>query len=600
MNNKEMNSSRLILFFLKGSKRYFVLSALFAVCLVVFELINPRVLGYSIDFIIGDMDQMPEWLLELIERCNGRDYLIHRLWIIGLVVIGISLVGALFRYLFMITNSKGSEHLVLRMRDVLYHHIIRLPFCWFDQNKTGDIIQRCTSDVDMIKNFISNQLTNLVRMGLMIVLALVFMGGISLKLTAIIFFFIPILIIYSLLFHNKIAASFEKVDNEEGKLSAVVQENLAGVRVVRAFGRESYERERFESKNEVYTGMWVHMMKILTRFWITSDVIASLQMVTLLVFGAYFTINGSITSGEFVAFIAYERLLMWPVRELGRIISDMGKAGVSLDRLKYIMNSEEEKDDENAVDFPEDKTICFEGVSFAYTSENKDVLSKVSFTIKPGETIGIIGATGCGKTTILQLLGNFYELARDKGTITVGGIDIRNIKKSELRKNIGYVLQEPFLFSKNLEENITVTRSEVSKEELDTAIRRAALTGTVKKFKDGLKTMVGERGVTLSGGQKQRTAIAQIFIANPPILVFDDSLSAVDSATDMEIRKGIREAGRDNTLIIVSHRVTSIMDASQIFVLEEGRIVESGNHEQLIEIGGRYKNIYELQTRGLF
>ena len=592
----------LILFFLKGAKKYFALSVLFAVLLVLFELVNPKIIGYTVDFIVDDYESMPVWVTGFIESLGGRAALLSALWKISLIVIAVSVFGALFRYLFRLFNSMGAESLSRRMRDTLYHHIIRLPFSWQDKNRTGDIIQRCTSDVDMIKNFISEQLTNLVRMAVMIVLALTFMSRISVKLTLVAALFFPIVILYSCLFHNKIGESFEKVDSEEGRVSAIVQENLTGVRVVRAFGRESFERERFETKNEYYTGLWVYMMKVLSKFWTVNDFISGIQMLSVLSFGSYLAVKGQLTAGDFVAFISYNGLLTWPVRELGRVISDLSKAGVSIDRLLYIMNSEEETDREGAADFPEDRTISFENVSFSYTDAEtgeKYVLSDVSFTIKPGETVGILGGTGSGKTTLLQLLDHLYEINGDSGRITIGGINIRDIKRSELRKNIGYVLQEPYLFSRSLEENIKVACEDADEEALAAAVSKASLTETIKKFKEGFNTMVGERGVTLSGGQKQRTAIAQMLIRKPKIMVFDDSLSAVDSQTDIKIRKGIKEASKDSTLILVSHRITTIMNADKIVVLENGRIAELGTHEELKNAGGDYSRICALQTSGL-
>lgn len=588
---------QMIMYFLKGSKRYFALAVFFVFLLVLFELVNPKIIGYTVDFIIGDEASIPAFLLAFIGRLGGREYMLGHLWILAGIVILIALVGAACRYAFSLFNSMGAEHLVKRMRDCLYGHITHLPYSWQDQNNTGDIIQRCTSDVDMIKNFISEQLTNLFRMIVMIIFALTFMARIHVWLTVAAAVFIPVVVMYSLLFHNKIGQSFEKVDTEEGRLSAIAQENLTGVRVVRAFGREKYEKDRFEKKNEGYTFFWVDLMKLLSSFWVINDLISGTQTLTILSLGAYFTVQGQMSAGSYVAFLSLNGLLTFPVRQLGRVVSEMSKAGISIDRIRYIMNSQVESDDAQAVDFPGNGDIEFSHVSFDYgeLADYKPVLVDVDFTIKKGQTVGILGGTGSGKSTLIHLLDGLYELPKEKGTIRINGVDIRKIKKSELRKHIGMVLQEPYLFSRSLEDNIKIAKAKASHADVEKVVETASLSGAIKKFTDGYQTFVGERGVTLSGGQKQRTAIAQMLIRGSEIMIFDDSLSAVDAETDAKIRSGINSASKDATVILISHRITTIMQADLILVLEDGKIRESGSHDELIAKDGVYKHIYDLQ-----
>lgn len=591
--------SHMLMYFLSGSKRYFALAILFACIMALFELINPKITGYTVDFIIGDLETIPGFILDMIDKIGGREYLLSRLWIMAIVVIIIAFFGALARYFYQLFNSIGAETLVKKMRDELYSHISYLPYAWQDVNKTGDIIQRCTSDVDMVKSFLSQQLTNLIRMIVLIALALFFMTRIHGLLTLVAFLFIPVVILYSLFFHNKIGESFEKCDVEEGKLSAIAQENLTGVRVVRAFGREAYERDRFESENEIYTNLWVRMMKILSTFWVSNDLLAAIDTITIMSLGVFFTVKGQLSAGEFVSFVAYNSMLLFPVRQLGRMVSELSKAGVSIDRIMYIMNSEPEKEASGAVDFPQNGDIVFDHVSFAYETENlssENVLHDLSFTIKKGQTVGILGSTGAGKSTIIHLLDGLYELPENCGSIFINGVDIRKIKKHELRKNIGLVLQEPYLFSRSLEENIKLAKDDAKHEEVIEAVETASLKNSILKFKDGFDTYVGERGVTLSGGQKQRTAIAQMLIRKPEIMIFDDSLSAVDAKTDAEIRHSLKKASGESTVIMISHRLTTIMHADNIFVIENGRIVESGNHEELLKLNGKYKKIYDLQS----
>lgn len=590
--------SELVLFFLKGSKKYFGLAAVFACVLVLFDLVNPKIIGYTVDYIIGAEEAVPAFLLSFIASLGGREYVLSHLWIFAGGVILIAIIGGVCRYLFQLFNSMGAEHLVRNSRDNLYMHIVRLPYKWHDINKTGDIIQRCTSDVDMIKNFIANQLTNLIRMLIVIVLALFFMLRIHPLLTLAGAAFFPIVVLYALIFHNKVAASFQKIDEEEGRLSAIAQENLTGVRVVRAFGRESYEKNRFETKNEGYTKLWIDMMRLLSLFWGTTDMICGVQAITVMSFGTYLAVQGQITAGQFVTFMSYNAFLIFPIRQLGRVISEMSKAGISMDRLLYIMNSEAEQDDPEAVDFPGNDDIVFDKVTFKYEEESEEaVLKELSMTIKKGETIGILGATGSGKSTLIHLLDGLYPLPERGGRITIGGVDISKIKKKELRKHIGVCLQEPYLFSRTLEENIRISAENATHEDVEKAVEIASLQEAVLKFTEGYETFVGERGVTLSGGQKQRTAIAQMLIRKPEIMIFDDSLSAVDSQTDMKIRKALRETlgNKETTVLLISHRITTIMNADRIFVIGDGQVIEEGTHEELIEKQGKYKYIYDLQ-----
>lgn len=588
--------TQMVMYFLEGSKRYFIGAILFACFVSLLDLINPKIISYTVDSLLKDNHaQLPSYLNGLVNQIGGEAFLKEHLYIIALVVIGVAILGALCRYLFNYLNTKGAERLVHTMRNRLFDHILHLPFSWHSENHTGDIIQRCTSDVEQIKTFLSEQLTVLFRFIVLIVLALYFMLTINVKLTIVAAVFIPIIILYSLFFHKGIGESFEKVDTEEGKLSSIAQENLTGVRVVRAFGREAYERERFEKQNENYTNMWVRLMNLLAGFWSTADFFSYLQIMCVLVYGSVLCVNGEMSAGEFIAFNSYTSMLMWPIRTLGRVIANLSKAGISIERLMYIMNSEEEKDSDDAIDVNLHSDIVFKDVSYQYDNGSSEVLHDISFTIHKGETIGILGGTGSGKSTLMYLLDKLYPLK--EGSITIDGVDIRNIKTDCIRKNIGMVLQEPYLFSRTLEENISIALEDVDKERIQEAVRVASLEHSINHFKDGYQTFVGERGVTLSGGQKQRTAIAQMLISRPAVMVFDDSLSAVDAETDSKIREALKENVGDSTVILIAQRITTLMNADKIIVLDDGRIVQSGTHEELIKQEGIYKQIYDLQSR---
>ncbi len=591
------NNAALIWDFLRGSKRWFVVAILSAALSSLAEMINPQIIRIALDHVIGSSptDALAAPVRTLLARAGGVEVLREKLWIMALAIVCVAFVGVICQYLFRVCNTRGAEGLVKTMRDRLYAHIARLPFGWHMKNRTGDIIQRCTSDIDTLKRFVSEQLTSVFRIMILLVLSLAFMLSMNPLLTLIAFVPMPLIILYSLRFHKKIGEGFLDCDENEGKLSAMAQENLSGVRVVRAFGRERYERDRFEAHNEYYTGLWVKLAKVMSTYWCSADIFSGLQVMLVVVFGAVFCLNGRMIPGEYVAFLSYNQMLVWPIRMLGRMIAEMSKAGVSIERIAYIMSSEEERDEPGAFDADMTGDIRFEHVSFGYEN-SPQMLHDIDFTIPAGTTLGILGGTGSGKSTLMALLDKLYPIEEDKGRITIGGVDIRQIRTEHLRRNIGMVLQEPYLFSRTLEENIAITRPELSREEVREAARAACLDETIEGFAKGYETFVGERGVTLSGGQKQRAAIARTLTQKTPIMLFDDSLSAVDTETDAKLRAELQKHFGRATVILISHRITTLSRADQILVLDKGRIAECGSHDELKTAGGIYQKIYEIQS----
>ena len=596
---KEKNSKNtlpLLWQFLRGAKRFFAASILCAGITALADMLQPQIIRAAVDCAIGGKEgDFPGFIMNMVDGLGGFDYLGKNLWIMALAVVAVATVQVAAQYAFRVFNTKASETLVKTMRDSLFSHIQRLPFSWHIKNKTGDIIQRCTSDIDTTKNFLSEQLTSVFRIVLLLVLSITFMVSMHPVLTLIALIPTPAIILYSFYFHRKIHDGFLECDENEGKLSAMAQENLTGVRVVRAFGRERAEIGKFEKQNDHYTALWERMAKVLSRFWSVSDILSGLQVMLVVVFGAYYCVNGNLQPGAYIAFISYNAMLVWPIRQLGRMISEMSKAGVSIDRVAYIMHSPVEQDDPEAVNAPMDGDICFENVSFGYEN-SPEILHNISFTVKAGTTLGILGGTGSGKSTLMLLLDKLYTLEDGKGRITVGGADIRKISTAHLRKNIGFVLQEPYLFSRTIAENIAISGETADMEAVRSAAEAAALDETIKGFAQGYETMVGERGVTLSGGQKQRAAIARTLVAQTPILIFDDSLSAVDTETDAKIRHAIAQRFGKATVILISHRITTLSAADKIIVLDKGRITEEGTHEELKKGGGIYQKIYETQS----
>ena len=595
---KEHSKSTLPLLwrFLKGAKRFFAASILCAAITALADMLQPQIIRAAVDCAIGGKEgNFPQFVMDMVNSIGGFAFLGKNLWIMALAVVGVAVVQVGAQYAFRVFNTKASETLVKTMRDSLFSHIEHLPFAWHMKNKTGDIIQRCTSDIDTTKNFLSEQLTSVFRIVLLLALSITFMLSMHPLLTLIALIPTPAIILYSFHFHRKIHDGFLDCDENEGKLSAMAQENLTGVRVVRAFGRERAEIEKFEKQNDHYAALWEKMAKVLSRFWSVSDILSGLQVMLVVVFGAYYCVHGNLQPGAYIAFISYNTMLVWPIRQLGRMISEMSKAGVSIDRVAYIMHSPVEQDEADCQDAPMDGDIRFEKVSFRYEN-GPEILHDIDFTVKAGTTLGILGGTGSGKTTLMLLLDKLYLLEEGKGRITIGGKDIREIRTAHLRKNIGFVLQEPYLFSRTIAENIAVSQESVDMEAIRSAAEAAALDETVNGFAAGYDTMVGERGVTLSGGQKQRAAIARTLLSQTPILVFDDSLSAVDTETDAKIRKAITQRFGKATVILISHRITTLSAADKIIVLDKGRIAEEGTHEELKNGGGIYQKIYEAQS----
>lgn len=581
-SKRKTDKFRIIFRFLKGNIRFLVGTLVFSVLFTACNALIPQIVKYTADHILV-LDGIPDGL-------NVRQALL----LAAILVVAAAVLSGIFNYLSKMCLAKGSENFLKSIRDTLYHHTQYLPFSWHVQHQTGEIIQRCTSDVEVIRNFVCRQLPEVFRICFLIILYLGIMFSMNVPITLAAAAFFPVIIGYSAFFHSRIGKRFQDADEAEGALSSTVQENLTGVRVVRAFGREKYEIDRFDQKNNAYSDLWVYLGKLMSVFWASGDLITNLQVLTVMVLGVVFAVEGRITLGEFIAFLSYNASLTWPVRSLGRIISDMSKAGVSMERVAYILEAEEEDatDANNKPALTGD--ICFRNVSFAYSLDHP-ILKNINFTIPAGSTFAILGTTGSGKSTMVHLLNRLYDLPEGCGSITIGGTDIRDIDRQYLRQNIGMVLQEPFLFSRTIRENIGITKEKLLDEEIRHAAEIACVDESIQHFTDGYDTIVGERGVTLSGGQKQRVAIARMLMKQAPVLVFDDSLSAVDTETDNKIRKELKKEMEKATVIMISHRITSLMQADCIIVMDKGEIQQMGTHDQLIQQDGPYKDIYEIQ-----
>ena len=594
-NKKKAGKAAMIFRFLKPCLPLMLTGLFFSAMITVCQAFIPQVIRISVDGVLGsDLSKIPEWVKALLSEETIRENPGKMLTIAALAVILLAAINIAANYYSKVFAAKGSESFVKGMRDQLYDHIQKLPYSWHVKNQTGDIIQRCTSDVDVVRNFVTNQLMEVFRIIFLIVFYMVIMFSMNVKISLIAVSFFPIVILYSGYFFSKIAQHFQEADEAEGILSSVVQENLTGVRVVRAFGRESFERKRFDEKNERFAGLWIYLGKFLSLYWSIGDLITGIQILTVICMGVLFTVDGNLTVGEFIAFVSYNSSMAWPVRSLGRIISEMSKAGVSIDRIAYILDEKEEEDRPGVTKPAINKDIVFDKVNFKY-EEGAAVLKDVSFTVPAGKTFAILGNTGSGKSTLVHLLNRLYDLPDGCGKITIGGVDIRDIDRQYLRSQIGMVLQEPFLYSGSIKENVGITMESSAFDDIREACEIACVDSAIDSFTDGYETIVGERGVTLSGGQKQRVAIARMLVEHTPVMIFDDSLSAVDAQTDAMIREALKKRMAGTTVILIAHRITTLMQADCIMVLEDGAVAEMGSHEQLMEHHGIYRRIYDIQ-----
>jgi len=592
---KKDSKLKMMMGFTHKLKRFFLFSVLTAIVATFLSFLAPLIVGFTVDSVIGDQGTtLPYPIMWLFETLNTRGTLFSALLVCAILIAVTELISGVFNYLSRMSMAKGTERMINNLRINLYSHTQNLPFEWHTNNQTGDIIQRCTSDVETVRRFVFNQLIEVVRTAILIVIAIIIMFSLNVVMATVVTVFMPFVMAYTFFFFRQIAKKFLLADKAEGALMVRVQENLTGVRVVRAFGREVYETEQFDEKNEDFANKWIKLGGTLGVYWGIGDAVSFLQMFSVIVVGSYLAVTSTFTVGELLVFLGYTNMLMWPVRQLGRIVNDMSRAGVSLGRIKEVLDVPVETDSPDATTPPINRDIEFKNVNFTYGEQ--PILKDVSFKIKNGTTFGILGATGSGKSTITYLLNRLYDLPEDGGEITIGDVDIANIKKAYLRRNIGLVLQEPFLFSKTILENIDIASRRRDLAKVREKAKIAAVDDNIEEFAKGYDTIVGERGVTLSGGQKQRVAIARTLMMDAPVMVFDDSMSNLDMETDAKIRESLREDTAGATVILISHRITTLMNADVIMVLEDGKVEEIGSHAELVKKNGIYRRVYDLQS----
>lgn len=554
----------------------------------------PLIIRFSIDNVIAKKQTEVSKNIRLIFDFIGvKDINSSNLWICAIAIIILTIANGLFLYLKGKWSAKAAEAFARDTRESLYDHLQRMPYDYHVKSKTGDLLQRCSSDVETIRSFLAVQFVEIGGGIFMISFVSIIMFTLNIQLAIISMIAVPILFTSAYIFFSKVQKMFLLCDESEGRLSTAIQENLTGMRVVRAFGKEKYEVDRFDDKNSEYRDLVYKLIKLLAYYWSISDALCLIQIAAILIFGAYLSSMGLISLGTLLVFLTYEAMLLWPVRQMGRILTDMGKSFVAAKRIFEILNAPIENMEKNGIKNKIEGNIKFNNVCFEY-DKGKPILKNISFEVKAGMTIAILGPTGSGKTSLINLIPRLYEYT--SGSIKIDGVELNTIDKKWIRKNVGIAAQEPFLFSKTLMENIMLANREASYGEVYTAAGIAFIHNSILEFEEGYETPVGEKGITLSGGQKQRITIARTIVNDYPILIFDDTLSAVDTETDAAIRKALKERSKEVTTFIISHRITTLSEADIILVLDKGELIQKGNHEELLSCEGLYKNIWSIQN----
>lgn len=518
------------------------------------------------------------------------------LMIVGALILLAALEGT-FSFFANSTANYTAERIALRIRNNLFNHIQRLTFAYHAKVDTGDLIQRSTSDVDAIRRFFSEEAIGVGRILFLFTINFTAIYRIHPTLAFSTLIIVPFVFLIALGFFRSISKKYDLYQNQDAVISTMLQENLTGIRVVKAFARQDYEIQKYDQENWKKYQLGKRLLRMEAFFWPSTDLLCGAQMAVSFIIGAFFTIDGKISVGNYVAFLSLIIWIIWPIRNMGRLIVHMSRALISFQRVMDVFKEDQEQLEKGSVipDKEPQGSITFENVCFAYQSED-GILKDISFSVKPGQVVAIIGSTGSGKSTLMNLLPRFYEYS--SGSIKIDGIELNQLPRSYLRKYIGIVEQEPFLFSRTIGENIAYGVSEKKTlTEIEEAARAASVHENILSFSKGYDTMVGERGVTLSGGQKQRIAIARTLLKNPRILIMDDATSSVDADTESDIQASLKNLMLNRTTFIIAHRIQTIQDADLILVMDQGRIIQSGTHQELSNQEGLYQKIFKIQTR---
>ena len=544
------------------------------------------VLGY------GDIDKvaLPSFLINMFK---GGDTVLNIILMVSLSMIILQAIRSVLRFIDNYMQGALAQYIGHRLRTKLYKHICELPFSYHKNADVGDLIQRSTSDIDQVSNFVAQQVPNFIGIFVTVGIGAYQVGKISLTLMWVSLIIVPITAISSVVYFRYCNKKFDEIEKVESDMTTIIQENVNGARVVRAFSNEKYEFEKMDEANKLYTKKNEKFNTVMAMFWGTSDFTVFLQYALTIFTGIMLAKDGILGGADIIAAMLLMNMLVWPMRGLGRTIASFGKANVAAKRIGEVFDLDSEFN-VNGDKKPNLKgDIEFKNVSFKFDDTDKSLLNDISFKIKAGSTVALVGKTGSGKSTICNILVRFLQY--NTGHVYINGYELNDIDKKYLRSNVKYVLQDPFLFSRSVYENIAISNPKIDENKVIAAAKNAAIHSEVLKFDNGYKTIVGEKGTTLSGGQKQRVAIARMLIDDAPVIIFDDSLSALDTKTDVLIRKALKLKDSSQTMIIITHRTTTAKEADLILVLDEGRIVEAGTHDELKDKPGLYKELWGIQ-----
>ena len=568
---------------------------------------GPLVGKYALDHIQGlPLTGAGDWLAALAatligssvstagaQAADAHTQLTVFLWLCAAVTVILAALSGYFHYLRGKHSAIAAEGIAQRVRETLYDQLQHLPASYHDKADTGDLVQRCSSDVETLRVFLGSDVVELGRAVLLLVTATPILFWLDTRLAWISLALMPLIVAFSYGFFRRIKSIFLVTDEAEAAMTTALQENLTGIRVVRAFARQAFETEKFAARNARFRDLNNSLIRTMGVYWASADLLSTGQIALVLGFGAWWVSTGDMTVGTLFAFLSYEMMVIWPIRQMGRILTDSGKATVSLGRINEVLNAPAEARASVAHERGRARgAIEFKSVHFGYQPE-RPVLTDVSVQIASGETLAIVGPPGAGKSTLIRLLLRLYEPQR--GHITLDGQDLQSLDRKYVRSQFGVVLQEPFLYSRNIAENLRVGRPGANDALLHAAARDAAIHDSITSLPQGYAAMVGERGITLSGGQRQRVALARALLRDPPILVLDDSLSAIDTGTESQILTALRRRKGHHTTIVIAHRLTSVMHADRILVLEHGRVAQLGTHAQLINVAGPYQRLCAIQ-----
>jgi len=575
----------------KGQKRLFVGAALAMVVTNLCLFVPPLLGKYSIDMVSERNGFVMPPVLRLF---NPESDLVTLLWIAGGLSLGVTLIAGVFQYLRGHFTVRASEAIAERLRLDLYARLHASQARFFDTEKTGDLVQRCSSDVETVRSFLASNLVDISRSLLLLICVTPVLFWIDTTLAIASLCLAPLMIVGSYAFFSRVKTVFLQTDEAEGYMTACLQENLTGIRVVRAFNRQAYEIEKFAQCNDDYRNCEYRMMKIMSVFWALSDFVSFSQIGIVLIGGAIRVQSGYLSLGDLFAYLTYVSMVVWPLRHLGRVLVDSGMSMVALNRINHILAQPEEPigalpDIERA-----SGALRIRQLSFAYPSTDVASLMDINLDIQAGETLAIAGAPGSGKTTLIAVLLKLYEYQH--GSIELEGYELNDIDKHWLRKQISVVFQEPFLFSRSIVKNLEVGSAQASGEFMQACCQDAALHDSIMGFSDQYDAVIGERGVSLSGGQRQRLAIARALVKDAPILILDDALSAVDSHTEKTILEALQSRASIRTTVIVAHRLSTFRHADRIAVMDAGKIVQLGTHDQLSNQEGHYQRLCAIQS----